>query len=500
MSGRDPDLHKMFGWPLRIVESKWALFLVFLTTLVGAFPMRVLTANFGQKATWISLQVVYNLFWHPLRKFPGPRHFAASRIPYVYTSFSGRLAVKFQELHKGYGSVVRTAPNELSFVEPSAWKTIYDRKNRHQTPFRKNYDSFNETRSQIRTSMYLAGDHKHAQVRKILSHAFSPDALRNQEPLLQEHVQQLMEGLNHELSNKDGIVDLEKWFTWIAFDIIGDTSFGEPFRCATEPDHRSWPLMLARVRKVITVLSGLKSIAPSFSLLRWLIPGSILQKSVLQHFVNRLEFDLNVVKDRITSEPSRNDVLSSIVQHNKEHRILDNTEIMANASLFILAGTETVATLLSAVTYFLTQNPAALSNLSTEIRGHFNDENPLTMQSLAFTPYLTACIEEAMRLVPPVPEGLPRVTPPEGEQICGQWVPGGVSFTLVHEDDARLTILQTFVQISTLAANTSSSNFTDPLSFIPERWLAVSPLPYASDNKQASQPFSTGPRNCIGQA
>ena len=348
--------------------------------------------------------------------------------------------------------------------------------------------------------MYLAGDHEHAQVRKILSHAFSPEALRNQEPLLQKHVQQLMKGLNHELSDNKGIVDLEKWYSWIAFDMIGDTSFGEPFHCATEPDHRSWPLMLARVRKVITVLSGLKSIAPSFSLLQWLLPRSILQKSVLQYFVNRLAFDLDVVKDRITSEPSRDDVLSSIVQHNKKHGILDNTEIMANASLFILAGTETVATLLSAVTYFLTQNPAALSNLTAEIRGHFKDENSLTIQSLTYTPYLTACIEEAMRLVPPVPEGLPRVTPPEGEQICGQWVPGGVSFTFVHEDNARLTALQTFVQISTLAANTSLSNFTDPLSFIPERWLAISPLSCASDNKQASQPFSTGPRNCIGQA
>lgn len=462
--------------------------------------MPVLIANLGRKATWIFLQAIYNIFWHPLCKFAGPRHFAVSRIPYVYTSFSGRLAVKFQELHNEYGSVVRTAPNELSFIEPSAWKTIYDRKNRHQTPFRKNYDSFSETRSQIRRSMYLAGDHEHAQVRKILSHAFSPEALRNQEPLLQRHVQQLMQGLNHELLNNKGTVDLEQWYSWIAFDMIGDTSFGEPFRCTIEPDHRSWPLMLARVRKVITVLSGLKSIAPSFSLLQWLLPGSILQKTALQSVVNRLAFDLDVVKDRITSDPSRGDVLSSIVQHNKEHGTLDNTEIMANASLFILAGTETVATLLSAVTYFLTQHPAALSNLTTEIRGHFNDENPPTLQGLAHTPYLTACIEEAMRLVPPVPEGLPRVTPQEGEQICGQWVPGGVRFTFVREDDTRLTALQTFVQVSTLAANTSLSNFTDPLSFIPERWLANSPFSCAPENKQASQPFSTGPRNCIGQA
>ena len=398
-------------------------------------------AKFGQKATWICLQAIYNLFWHPLSRFAGPRHFAASRIPYVYASFSGRLAVILQELHNEYGSVVRTAPNELSFIEPSAWKTIYDRKNRHQTPFRKNYDSFSETRSQIRRSMYLAGDQEHARMRKILSHAFSPEALRNQEPLLQKHVRELMQEVDHERLNNEGIVDLEKWYTWIAFDMIGDTSFGEPFNCVLEPDHRSWPLMLSRVRKVITGLSGLKSIAPSFSLLQWLLPGSILQKSVLQHVVNRLAFDLDQVKNRIASKPSRGDVLSSIVNHNYENGSLDDTEIMANASLFILAGTETVATLLSAVTYFLTQDPGALSNLTVEIRENFKDESLLTVQNLAHTPYLNACIEEAMRLIPPVPEGLPRVTPPEGEHICGQWVPGGVSSAFLFEDNFPLIAL-----------------------------------------------------------
>ena len=276
--------------------------------------------------------------------------------------------------------------------------------------------------------MYLAGDQEHARMRKILSHAFSPEALRNQEPLLQKHVRELIEGFDHERLNNKGIVDLEKWYSWIAFDMIGDTSFGEPFNCVSEPDHRSWPLMLSRVRKVITGVSGLKSIAPSLSVLQWLLPGSILQKSVLQHVVNALAFDLGKVKDRIASKPSRGDVLSSIVQHNHKNGSLDDTEIMANASLFILAGTETVATLLSAVTYFLTQNPRALRNLAKEIRGNFKDESLLTVQNLIHQPYLTACIEEAMRLVPPVPEGLPRVTPPEGEHICGHWVPGGVSF------------------------------------------------------------------------
>jgi cytochrome P450 len=39
--------------------------------------------------------------------------------------------------------------------------------------------------------------------------------------------------------------------------------------------------------------------------------------------------------------------------------------------------------------------------------------------------------------------------------------------------------------------------FTQPDDFIPERWLG-DPI-FANDERQAVQPFSVGPRNCIGK-
>ena len=43
----------------------------------------------------------------------------------------------------------------------------------------------------------------------------------------------------------------------------------------------------------------------------------------------------------------------------------------------------------------------------------------------------------------------------------------------------------------------SFRNFEDPDSFIPERWLKDPK--YAGDDRTALQPFSFGPRNCIGK-
>ena len=54
-----------------------------------------------------------------------------------------------------------------------------------------------------------------------------------------------------------------------------------------------------------------------------------------------------------------------------------------------------------------------------------------------------------------------------------------------------------------LAAYSSSTNFSQPESFIPERWLSDTDPDYpnstASDHKDVFQPFSVGPKNCIGK-
>lgn len=44
----------------------------------------------------------------------------------------------------------------------------------------------------------------------------------------------------------------------------------------------------------------------------------------------------------------------------------------------------------------------------------------------------------------------------------------------------------------------SATNFYDPESYLPERWLGEDER-YANDKHEALQPFSFGPRNCIGR-
>ncbi|KAL8310456.1 hypothetical protein RB597_010337 [Gaeumannomyces tritici] len=97
---------------------------------------------------------------------------------------------------------------------------------------------------------------------------------------------------------------------------------------------------------------------------------------------------------------------------------------------------------------------------------------------------LGVVLDEALRFGPPGPGAFPRVVPDGGRVVCGRFVPDGCAVGVHH-----------------LSASRSAGNFADPDAFRPERWLPSHPrhAPYASDDRTAAQPFSHGPRNCIGK-
>lgn len=91
------------------------------------------------------------------------------------------------------------------------------------------------------------------------------------------------------------------------------------------------------------------------------------------------------------------------------------------------AGSETTATALSGLMYFILTNDVPYRKLVSEIRGAFKSHKDITWDAAKELPYLGACIYEAMRMFPPVPANLNRVVPPEGAFIDGKWVAGEVS-------------------------------------------------------------------------
>ncbi|CAD6591254.1 MAG: hypothetical protein ASARMPRED_005282 [Alectoria sarmentosa] len=141
-----------------------------------------------------------------------------------------------------------------------------------------------------------------------------------------------------------------------------------------------------------------------------------------------------------------------------------------------IAGGETTATSLAATTFNFLKSPDSHQLLKDEIRGRYNSVEEIDISSALQLPYLQAVIKEGMRIFPASSQGVPRTSP--GILVDGVWVPPGTelyvsSWTVAHD----------------------SRYFHDPMVFKPERWLD----PDCKDLKEASQPFSLGPRACIGR-
>ena len=74
---------------------------------------------------YISITTFYNIFLHPLRNIPGPTLAKISKAWSRYGNLKGQKSHRIHAAHLKYGSVVRVAPNEISFADPKAVREIY---------------------------------------------------------------------------------------------------------------------------------------------------------------------------------------------------------------------------------------------------------------------------------------------------------------------------------------------------------------------------------------
>jgi len=69
--------------------------------------------------------VVYNLYFHPLSRVPGPIYAAVSPLWLYLESYLGTEASSIDALHARYGPVVRVAPDEVDISDGAALAPIY---------------------------------------------------------------------------------------------------------------------------------------------------------------------------------------------------------------------------------------------------------------------------------------------------------------------------------------------------------------------------------------
>lgn len=186
----------------------------------------------------LTISAIYNLYFHPLRDFPGPKLAAATPLPFVWRLINGRFPAWTNELHAKYGVVVRVHPDELSFIGSSAWRDIYLA--RPELP--KPTFGVLETPNGVPSIVTIPDPDTHGRQRKIIGHAFSDRALREQEYILQRYSDLLVTRLQHQIKGvKDAQqVNIFDWYNFTTFDVLGDLCFGDSFHCLEEGDNHPW--------------------------------------------------------------------------------------------------------------------------------------------------------------------------------------------------------------------------------------------------------------------
>ncbi|KAI7911434.1 hypothetical protein M9X92_010530 [Pyricularia oryzae] len=443
---------------------------------LGTSTLLFSLVGFGIVSYVVYLAVVrpiYNVFFHPLSKYPGPKSWAASRIPYVLSSTGGHLQYKLLELHCKYGDVVRIAPNELSYVRPDAWKQVMGHRKHGESENGKervNYTSFAD-------SIIGADRHEHAQGRRVLSHAFSAKRMLEQEPLIKKYIDLFFERLPVISEGCSKPVDIVRWYNYTTFDIIGDLTFGESFHCLESKTMHPWVrLIFASVRDG-NLLSNMRAYYSNIdSFMYRFFPSAVKHK--MQHE----EMLRQKLKQREAMGSSRPDFYDSMTRRDKNGFGFTPIQIERNSDLLVGAGSETTATVLSFSTYLLCKHPEIQAKAAKEVRELFKSEDEITMTQVQQSHYLLAVLNEAMRLWPAAPAELPRQTPPEGSMVCGEFIPG-----------------DTILLVAQYPSNHYPGNWVKPEEFIPERWLKDADPIYDADKKEAFNPFNHGGRDCIGK-
>lgn len=351
---------------------------------------------------------------------------------------------------------------------------------------------------------------EHTRKRKIISHAFSPKSVAEFEPHmagnLQRWVQQLDRIAISGLQNKKdpqcySRYNAMPWFSYLAFDIIGDLAFGSPFGMVEKGKDETEVRFVAdgpiSYCPAVEVLNRRGEVSSTLGLLPTLrpiakyLPDPFFVKGVAA-VENLTGIAVAAVASRLDAAEkgiidTRNDILSRLLQaKDANNQPMGRTELVAEALTQLIAGSDTISNTACAVFYWILHGERCspgtiISRLQEELDEVFKpDAVVLSYNQVRNLPFLRRCIDEAMRLHSTSAIGLPRIVADNG---------GGVHFDEFYFPPG------TVLSVPSYTIHHMREIWGDDVEgFKPDRWLNLT-----SRQKTGFNPFSYGPRACVGQ-
>lgn len=449
-------IHK--EWKVELLSAAWT----------------VLQMNCVWVMTIFYSMALYRTCFHRLRKFPGPLWMSLSKWLMVYPDLKGQRPYMFQKLHEKYGDVIRVGPRELSVVDPAALSTIYGGNALAMKCIRGPWYDFTveSTKMRARNLQSTPTMSDHAARRKVWDAAFSIKAIKGYEENIIKNTNLLIEQMSKE--GAKGSVDVGKWCSWYGFDVMGELGFGRGFDNLKDGKTNH---VLHLLEQGVILIMATGNVPYIMSLVRDLPnPVRVFEDWIITTLNYRVKEGNKGVMEA--------DVFSYLLGESKARgKTQGIPELSADAGLLIVAGSDTSSNAMAVTLFNMLAKHEYYDKVQQEVEKVFGRELAEDLDRLnKDCPLLNACINETLRLWPPVASGLQRVTPSQGLTLPnGTFVPGNI-----------------VIYTSTFAMHRDPRNFTNPNDFIPERWLKE-PKEGENFNLKAFSAFGYGPTGCIGR-
>ncbi|XP_017070067.2 LOW QUALITY PROTEIN: probable cytochrome P450 4d21 [Drosophila eugracilis] len=341
----------------------------------------------------------------------------------------------------------------------------------------------------------LSTGHKWTSRRKALAPAFHFKCLENFVEIMDRNSGIMVEKLKKVADGKTS-VDLFKYVSLEALDVITETAMGIQVNAQSDPN---CPYTKALKSVVYIESNRLASVSQRYD---WLFPIAApfvyrrLQRDIrlMQDFTDKVirerraileqskadgSYRPIIMGDEETGKKSKMALLDILLQATVDNKPLTNKDIREEVDVFIFAGDDTTTSGVSHALHVISRHPRVQKCIYEELVSVLGQDPdaPVTQAKLLELKYLDCVVKETMRLHPPVPI-LGRFLPKD-LQVGDKVIPGNTSILLMPYYVYR-----------------DPEYFPDPLTFKPERWL---------NGKEASTvpftyiPFSSGPKNCVGQ-
>ncbi|KAJ6448843.1 cytochrome P450 [Mycena vitilis] len=472
--------------PTDVSSSTWRCLGIALLLFVGG-PFSAIRLLWSYAVFLGSLILAISAYrlspFHPLAQYPGPAIGKVTKLWSCCVALPGYKYLYHKKLHDKYGPYVRTGPNELSVIDAVAVSQILNAGGLDKGQFYEG-SGHGTAPPPIPAAVGAA----HAARRRVWNRAMTSSSVRDYEPMIAKRVHQL----RSRLYEQDATVDLVHWFDLFAcgpflifiiyttltvfrIDLMGDLSFGGGFEMMH--DGKDVDQVGERIRKFMQA-------ATFFAQIPWIIQTLRLFPQVgrvLREFNN---YGQRLATQRINNGTGTKDLwyhLADEAELEKEKPTLEN--LAADGIVAVIAGSDTASSALSSFVWFLLSNAEHYTRLQQELDSVYTEgDDPFDVNKYGKLNFLSACINETLRLHPPLPSNGTRQVRlgQNGRNIAGRYIPEGTS-----------------VYMPAYSLHRNPDYFTYPDQFIPDRWLPGSML--EKHDKSAFIPFSLGPANCVGQ-